>query len=81
MATKPQDFRAILPLPRGGGEGWGEGESLPSQWVFAYPLTLALSPSEGVRESVSGAGRPSCELLNRNYSVGIQSKDAKTQRR
>ena len=71
----------MLPLPRRGGESRGEGEILPSQWVFAYPLTLALSPSEGERESVSGAGRPSCELLNRNYSVGIQRKGAKAQRR
>jgi len=29
-----------------------EGESLPSQCVFTQPLTLALSPSEGERESL-----------------------------
>lgn len=43
MDGKTPGRRGLLPLPRGGGVGWGEGESLPRQWVLTSPLTLTLS--------------------------------------
>jgi len=46
MNDKTKFGRAILPLPRGGGEGRGEGETAANQCIFAPPL----SPSEGERE-------------------------------
>ncbi len=52
---KISSSRAVLPLPRGGGEGWGEGETVASQQSPGRPLTLALSPSEGEREVTSHA--------------------------
>ena len=60
--TRPRDGQAMFPLPRGGGEGRGEGESVESAEhrtsniqhpTSKAPLTLTLSPSEGERESDS----------------------------
>ena len=61
--VEPSDGRAVLPLPRRGGEGRGEGETGASRHVVADPLTLTLSPSEGERETIACACRPSDGIL------------------
>ena len=63
VTTEPSGGRAILPLPRGGGEGRGERESAASRRILVVPLTLTLSPAEGERETIACICRASHGLL------------------
>ena len=47
--TMANDWMGDLPLPRGAGEGRGEGTFGGLAGFHAPPLTPALSPSEGAR--------------------------------
>ena len=67
-ATEHTGGPTLLPLPRGGGEGRGEGETVESAEHRTFdiqhptsktPLTLALSPSEGARGTAARATRQS----------------------
>jgi GNAT superfamily N-acetyltransferase len=52
MTGTSGEEQPLFPLPRGGGEGQGEGERahLRARVATEFPLTPALSPSEGERE-------------------------------
>ena len=76
---KPKAAESSLPLPRGGGEGRGEGETVESAEHPTFdiqhptskaPLTLALSPSEGEREADSCALDNSLSILTRRADGG-----------
>ena len=58
---KPRGDRAVLPRPRRGGEGRGEGSQVETSArdTVEWPRTLALSPSAGKRETRAPAYYPS----------------------
>ncbi len=57
--AKGKRGQALLPLPRRGGEGRGEGARVGKTLHIAAenPLTLTLSPSEGEREAAARVGK------------------------
>ncbi len=62
--TEPRIVRAILPRPRRGGEGRGEGETGTRPIASTQPLTLPSPLPKGRGRTTSRAGNASCRLMS-----------------
>ena len=74
--TEHTGSQALLPLPRGGGEGWGEGDEAGKSVRKApeTPLTLSLSPSEGERGTAApGLSRDLNALIGYHRDAIVRS--------